>query len=101
MNTSAGTDRHIAMAEGLASNEKVVEGDPRKVEEMVPMEMGNDDIFLEWRSAIARQVIDEIHCLVTGANVKNPPGGLATDSVDIGTQRASFAWHRRRQMKDS
>lgn len=101
MNTSAGTDRRIAMAEGLASNEKVIKMNPGQIEEMVPMEMGNDDIFLEWGSAIARQVVDEIYRLVAGAHVKNPPGGLASNGVNIGTQRACFAWHRRRQMKDS
>lgn len=58
LSASAGANAFVAMTKSLASNKEIVEGDPRKVEEMVPMEMGNDDIFLERggtrRYAIAR-----------------------------------------------
>lgn len=101
LSAAADTNVFITMAESLASNKEIVKMNPGQIEEMVPMEMGNDDIFLEWGSAIARQVVDEIYRLVAGAHVKNPPGGLASNGVNIGTQRACFAWHRRRQMKDS
>lgn len=105
LSAAADTNVLVAMTICFATYIEVIKLNPRQVEEVVPMEMGNDDIFLERsgtrHNATARQIVDEIYRLVAGAHVKNPPGGLATDGVYIGTQRACFAGHRRRQMKDS
>lgn len=95
LNASASTNRFITMAESFAAYVEVVKMDARQIEGMIPMEMGNDNIFLEKNAfrviRFARQIVHKIHSLVAGAHIENPPGRLTTNGVHIGAKRPLLA----------
>lgn len=70
MNTSAGTDRRIAMAEGFPTYIELVKLNTRQIDEMIRMKMGDDYVLFERHffatidNYIAGQVVHKICGLI-------------------------------------